>query len=73
MKAEFGDVCRILESIGIDKSKVTPGADFSEDLDMDSTELVDLCSSIKKEFKVDIHRGDCTTVDNLLKRMNTSV
>ena len=40
----------VAEKLSVDKSEVTPGASFSEDLNADSLDLVELIMAFEEEF-----------------------
>ncbi len=40
----------IVEQLGVDEGKVTPGARFREDLEADSLDLVELIMAFEEEF-----------------------
>jgi acyl carrier protein len=44
----------IAESLGVSRSEVVPTADFVQDLNADSLDIVELVMAIEKEFKIDI-------------------
>jgi len=43
----------VAERLGVEESKVVPGASFTEDLDADSLDLVDLILAFQDEFSTD--------------------
>lgn len=44
----------IAESLGVDRNEVVPSADFVQDLNADSLDIVELVMAIEKEFMIDI-------------------
>lgn len=44
----------IAEQLGVDESRVVPSASFTDDLDADSLDLVELIMSLEEEFGVTI-------------------
>ena len=44
----------IAEQLGVDESKVVPSANFQDDLNADSLDLVELIMSLEEEFKLEI-------------------
>lgn len=60
----------ISEQLGVDESKVVPSASFTDDLDADSLDLVELIMSLEEEFGVEIPDEDAekiTTVGDALQ------
>ena len=43
----------VTERLGVDESKVVPGASFTDDLEADSLDLVDLILAFQDEFSTD--------------------
>ena len=48
----------IVEHLGVDEEEVIPAASFTEDLNADSLELVELVSLVEEEFGIEIPNGD---------------
>jgi len=44
----------VAEQLGVDESKIEPAARFSEDLNADSLDLVEMIMSLEEEFGVEI-------------------
>ena len=63
----------IAEQLGVDESRVVPSASFTDDLDADSLDLVELIMSIEEEFGVNIPDEDAeriATVGDALTYLN---
>jgi acyl carrier protein len=48
----------IAEQLGVDASRVVPSASFTDDLEADSLDLVELIMSLEEEFGVTIPEED---------------
>ncbi len=48
----------IAEQLGVDESRVVPSASFTDDLEADSLDLVELIMSLEEEFSVTIPEED---------------
>lgn len=48
----------IAEELGLDESKVTYGATFSDDLGADSLDIVELIMALEEEFEIEIPDED---------------
>jgi acyl carrier protein len=44
----------VAEQLGVDESKIVPTASFTEDLNADSLDLVEMIMSLEEEFGVEI-------------------
>jgi acyl carrier protein len=44
----------IAKSLGVNRTEVTPGASFIDDLNADSLDVVELVMSIEQEFHIEI-------------------
>lgn len=44
----------VAEQLGVDESKIVPSARFTEDLNADSLDLVEMIMSLEEEFGVEI-------------------
>lgn len=57
------------KQLGIDPTKVTPGADFGKELGADSLDQVELVMAIEEEFEIEIEdqvAGQIATVQDAL-------
>ena len=64
----------IAEQLGVDESRVVPEASFTDDLDADSLDLVELIMSLEEEFGVEIPDEDAekiTTVADAMQYLQT--
>jgi acyl carrier protein len=52
----------IVEQLGVEESEVVPGASFTEDLNADSLDLVELIMSLEEEFKLQISDEDAEKI-----------
>lgn len=52
----------IAEQLGVDESKVVPSASFTDDLEADSLDLVELIMSLEEEFNVEIPDEDAEKI-----------
>ena len=52
----------ILEQLGVEDSEVIPSASFTEDLNADSLDLVELIMSLEEEFKLQISDEDAEKI-----------
>jgi len=48
----------VAERLGVNDDQVTPGASFTEDLNADSLDLVELIMSMEEEFDIEISDED---------------
>ncbi|MFV9507709.1 MAG: acyl carrier protein [Oscillochloridaceae bacterium umkhey_bin13] len=60
----------IAEQLGVDESKIVPGAHFAKDLNADSLDLVELIMSIEEEFGVEISDGDAEKIETVDDALN---
>jgi acyl carrier protein len=44
----------VAEQLGVEESKIVPSASFTEDLNADSLDLVEMIMSLEEEFSVEI-------------------
>ena len=52
----------IIDQLGVDESKVTMTASFSDDLGADSLDIVDLIMALEQEFDIEIPDADAEKV-----------
>ena len=52
----------IVEPLGVEESEVVPSASFTEDLNADSLDLVELIMSLEEEFKLQISDEDAEKI-----------
>jgi len=52
----------ISEQLGVDESRVVPSASFTDDLEADSLDLVELIMSLEEEFGVEIPDEDAEKI-----------
>ena len=52
----------IVEQLGVEESDVVPSASFTEDLNADSLDLVELIMSLEEEFKLQISDEDAEKI-----------
>ena len=52
----------IVEQLGVEESEVVPSASFTEDLNADSLDLVELIMSLEEEFKLQISDDDAEKI-----------
>ena len=63
MSATFDKLQAIVaEQLGVDAEKVTPDAEFVQDLNADSLDLVELIMSLEEEFGVEISDEDAEKI-----------
>lgn len=70
MKVHFDDLCNVFTALGFDESEISEDANLTADLEMDSTEMVELLAAIKNQFQVDIKKFEFNTMSELLNRIN---
>jgi len=46
----------VVEQLGVDKNDVTQGASFTEDLNADSLDLIELITAVEEEFSTPTNR-----------------
>lgn len=54
----------VAEQLGVDTEKITPDAEFIQDLNADSLDMVELVMSLEEEFDVEISDED---VEKIIK------
>ena len=52
----------IVEQLGVEESEVVPSASFTEDLNADSLDLVELIMSLEEEFKLQTSDEDAEKI-----------
>ena len=52
----------IAEQLGVDEKRVVPSASFTDDLEADSLDLVELIMSLEEEFNVEIPDADAEKI-----------
>jgi acyl carrier protein len=52
----------VAEQLGVDESKIVPGARFTDDLNADSLDLVEMIMSLEEEFNVEIPDEDAEKI-----------
>lgn len=52
----------IVDQLGVDESEVVPSANFVEDLNADSLDLVELIMSLEEEFGIQISDEDAEKI-----------
>jgi acyl carrier protein len=52
----------VAEQLGVDESKITPTARFTDDLNADSLDLVEMIMSLEEEFGVEIPDEDAEKI-----------
>lgn len=60
----------VAEQLGVDESKVVPSASFTEDLNADSLDLVELIMSLEEEFGIEIPDEDAEKIQRVSDAMN---
>ena len=56
-----------VEVPSVDASKIVPTAHFSDDLDADSLDLVELVMALEEEFGIEVPESDLEGVDTIGK------
>jgi acyl carrier protein len=60
----------IVEELGVEREKLTPGASLMEDLGADSLDTVELVMAFEKEFDIDIPDEDAEKLRTVGDAMN---
>ena len=60
----------IVEELGVEREKLTPGASFMVDLGADSLDTVELVMAFEKEFDIDIPDEDAEKLRTVGDAMN---
>ena len=66
----------IVEELGVERDKLTPGASFMEDLGADSLDTVELVMAFEKEFDINIPDEDAEklrTVGDAMKYLHQKI
>lgn len=58
----FSKITDILSEMGVERSAVTPEANFMRDLGLDSLETVDLMMTLEREFNLSIPDTDMNEI-----------
>jgi acyl carrier protein len=66
------DIKVLMETEGFSDTEITAGTNLNDDLGMDSTEIVDLCVTVEKEFKIILDPDHFETVGELISEINKS-
>ncbi|MEO5975011.1 MAG: acyl carrier protein [Ilumatobacteraceae bacterium] len=56
-----------VEVLSVDASKITPEANFGDDLDADSLDLVELVMALEEEFDIEVPESELEGVDTIGK------
>ena len=56
-----------VEVLSVDAAKITPDANFGEDLDADSLDLVELVMALEEEFGIEVPESELEGVDTIGK------
>ena len=65
----------VAERLGVNDDQVTPGASFTEDLNADSLDLVELIMALEEEFGTEIDDDDAEklqTVQDVIKYIESN-
>ncbi len=66
----------VADQLGVDESKIVPSASFTDDLNADSLDLVELIMSLEEEFDIEIPDEDAEkilTVNDALAYLDAHV
>ena len=55
----------LAEQVGVDESEITEGASFTEDLDLDSLDLVELIMELEDQFGIKISDEDAQKIQTV--------
>src|SRR5881409_1840873 len=53
------------EQVGVDESEITEGASFTEDLDLDSLDLIELIMELEDQFGIKISDEDAQKIQTV--------
>ena len=56
-----------VEVLSVDAAKITPEANFGDDLDADSLDLVELVMALEEEFDIEVPESELEGVDTIGK------
>ena len=56
-----------VETLSVDASQVVPTANFADDLDADSLDVVELVMALEEEFGIEVPESDLEGVDTVGK------
>jgi acyl carrier protein len=59
----------VAEQLGVDESKIVPTARFTDDLNADSLDLVEMIMSLEEEFGVEIPDEDAEKIQTVSDAM----
>ena len=59
-----------VEVLSVDESLVVPEANFAEDLDADSLDIVELVMTLEEEFDIEVDEEELEGVDTVLAAFN---
>jgi acyl carrier protein len=60
----------VAEQLGVDESKIVPSARFTDDLNADSLDLVEMIMSLEEEFNVEIPDEDAEKILTVQDALN---
>jgi acyl carrier protein len=55
----------LAEQVGVDETEITEGASFTEDLDLDSLDLVELIMELEDQFGIKISDEDAQKIQTV--------
>jgi acyl carrier protein len=55
----------LAEQVGVDESEITEGASFTDDLDLDSLDLVELIMELEDQFGIKISDEDAQKIQTV--------
>ena len=74
MKIEKRASLLLTEMFGIEESKLKKQASLTNDLDLDSIDMIDLLMKLNDEYNLDLSPFDfenCNTLEQFLERLNS--
>ncbi len=60
----------VVEQLGVEESQVVPSASFTNDLNADSLDLVELIMSLEEEFGIEIPDEDAEKIETVGDALN---